>query len=105
MKLIFKLRCFLFGRPRVTRLVKRGYITRFSSQLYWAERLIIFYPNEELPDGDAIPYYIDNGDCLVEYYGLHAPKDCYIYRVAEYKSFYQYLKETSPEIFKGWASS
>lgn len=95
---LLKWQCLLFGRAKVNRLVKRGYITRFSSEEFWHQDLWVFFPGEELPDGDAIPYYIDNGSYLVEYYGLKAPKDRFVYKtIINWEAFQRFVEEcTAP---------
>ena len=67
--------------PVVTRWVKRGHIMRFHHDEFFQERLAPLRVGAELYDGDATPYYLDNGSGspLTEFYGHFAPEGVTIF--------------------------
>ena len=65
-------------------IVCRGFITRFSREAEWEERLEPVPVGEELVDGDAIPYYRRRQDGkFVENYAMYSTKEVPAYRVVD----------------------
>lgn len=66
---------------KITGVVVKGYITRYSSEAEWEDVLIEIPSESQLVDGDAIPYYLQKEDGkFYEYYGHYAPegKNAYV---------------------------
>lgn len=62
-------------------VVVKGFITRYMDKNEWETTLIKLPVGSQLPDGDAIPYYLKNPEDgkYYEYYPYYAPEGEHAY--------------------------
>lgn len=75
----------------------KGYITRYMDKEEWEANLVKLPVGSQLPDGDAIPYYLQNSEDgkFYEYYPYFAPEGEHAY--VDEENFIEELFEIANE--------